>query len=271
VGREAQKKSRFLSETFFTELVLWMITLAFIFVLPTLGTVAMLVFEVDPYFYFYKAFYEVISIHSIVLSHALFIIRCFLSFMTMIEVCRSFSLYMFGVILFMRSLSYNIKYIRDEVQDILKYTNAKKHCDFVYWQYQRLRIIVQIFSAMANPIALFIMAAGQIVVVTCNFGTVKMYHLTPMPIYFAYPILSIFCPVFGTVALAQAIFCCETSRAMRMDWMLRPRYRFNLTRKYWRKRVYALNAIKVHGGVNGFNLYVLKRSTICTYWCATSC
>jgi hypothetical protein len=128
-----------------------------------------------------------------------------------------------------------------------------------------LKIAVESFGYMGDSLVLFLMTGGFILIVLSNFATVKMYSFMPLIVYLMYPGFSIVCPVFGTIAMAQAISSYENTRAIKGNWNYEHVLSSNV-RKYWRKKVNSLNPIKIQGVLNGFHCYFLKQSTIPNYW-----
>jgi hypothetical protein len=111
------------------------------------------------------------------------------------------------------------------------------------------------------------MAAGLVSIALENFVTVRMLHILPMPYFLMFPILMIVELFVLSFGISLGIFVFECSSDFKAKW--RPKLGVRpIVRKYWKMKVEAMQPLKIHGEWNGFNLFVLKKSTLATYWYA---
>jgi len=118
--------------------------------------------------------------------------------------------------------------------------------------------------------ALFAMGAGGIAIIISSFTTVKLHHVIPMPMFLAFPCISILCPIFGSSALNLAAKCHLISNKFKTLWLKTlDKNSSNCNEKmsqYWKRKCSTLFPFAYNVGVNDLIFCRINRSTSPRFW-----
>lgn len=132
--------------------------------------------------------------------------------------------------------------------------------------YSCLRIMLQLCED-TSAIGMFTMMwADAVVIVACNFVTIKLRKLIPIYIYIIFPTLSIGSSLNCVLMFPLGAKLYEISVYLKGEW---ERQGSQLTKnKYIRRKIKSIGLLKIEAGVAKFRLYFLSNSAIFTYWMA---
>ncbi|OXA47151.1 hypothetical protein Fcan01_18290 [Folsomia candida] len=133
--------------------------------------------------------------------------------------------------------------------------------------YQRFRILAKNLEAISALVASLLLSLGFGFTVTCNFVSVRMAGVIPMPFYLVFPIGSLLGMVGIRLLLPYGIACHENSSKLLVEWRTRLRLKrgnMRLEEKMGRMLI----PIGIRVGSGEFSFFVLKKSTRSTYYMA---
>jgi len=150
-----------------------------------------------------------------------------------------------------------------------RFQNLQKYLGFLY--YQCFIVTTRLSGYILDAIALFAMAAGGIAIIISSFTTVKLHHVIPMPMFLAFPCMSILCPIFGSKALNLAAKCNVISKKFKTLWLktldTNPASKWNgKMSQYWRRKCSTLFPFACKVGVNDLIFCRIDRSTSPRFW-----
>ncbi|OXA48577.1 hypothetical protein Fcan01_16285 [Folsomia candida] len=86
--------------------------------------------------------------------------------------------------------------------------------------YQRFCILNKTMEKMSNALASLLLSFGFVFTVTCNFVSVRMYRVIPIPFYFVFPVGSLGATVGIMILLPFGIACHEASTILVLRWRM---------------------------------------------------
>ncbi|OXA48578.1 hypothetical protein Fcan01_16284 [Folsomia candida] len=86
--------------------------------------------------------------------------------------------------------------------------------------YQRFYILNKTMETMSSLLASLLLSFGFVFTVTCNFVSVRMYRVIPMPFYLVFPVGSIGATVGIMILLPYGIACHEISSKLLTGWRM---------------------------------------------------
>jgi len=143
--------------------------------------------------------------------------------------------------------------------------------------YQRFRIVTKLCGGLQEELATYAMVGGGGAVIVCNFTTIKLYNVTPMPEYLLFPMISIICPIFGSNAMKVGAQCYEISRSFKALWMKslvcpsNNLFRNQFTGSqfaYWRRKCAAVVPTSYYFGFNDYRFGNFNREVLPNFWFA---
>jgi hypothetical protein len=110
---------------------------------------------------------------------------------------------------------------------------------------------------------LFAMSGIFIVDVVCNFGTLKLYNIIPMPFYLFFPSVSILISVLCPIMMPMVVNIYENVNTLNVKWRQNCIHKdcsvFEM--KYLKRKIKSIKVIRVCGGILEYTLYEMNNST----------
>lgn len=137
---------------------------------------------------------------------------------------------------------------------------------------RNLRGYVQIQVLLAQfPLASFetivasVMLLGLLVCVTCNYVTIKMRHVMPMPFYLYFPSVSVLTPILIRILLPMGVTVFEGGNVIRGK-VWKSLLGLSSEKKYFKKKVRGVGEIAFYASFFQYRLYRLQKSTKGTFY-----
>ncbi len=136
----------------------------------------------------------------------------------------------------------------------------------IFSKYAELDIIFKICHNYIITICFFGFGAIFVLDVICNFVTIKLVHVVPMPFYLYFPSVSILIPIIVTILLPILVQIYENSDKLRVKWGQNIHHGSSVSEmKYLKRRLRAINVVRIYGGLFGFSLWEMNNSTKTAY------
>ncbi|OXA48159.1 hypothetical protein Fcan01_17339 [Folsomia candida] len=130
--------------------------------------------------------------------------------------------------------------------------------------YYTAQIILETAADFNAPGISIVMFLGFSLSVSLNFMAMKTFKIVPMPFYAFFPTGSLLDGVLISFMLPMLVDVYENSAKMYAEW----KYLGGRCpdKKYLKRKLRATRVLRMCGGINGYNLYVCKKSTKLTYY-----
>jgi len=151
--------------------------------------------------------------------------------------------------------------IRNCILLLQKYSrqNVTK-CLSLYTKVLLIKVAIQKGQALITFVGLGVVL---IICVSCNYGTLMMYDVIPMPFYFFFPVVTSMFQILVSIILPKAIGCYTESKDLLLLWR-----NVLLRRSYYFKRIRSMRIIAFYAGVTDFTFFVFDRTIKATLvWC----
>lgn len=126
-----------------------------------------------------------------------------------------------------------------------------------------LNIILQTLYKPISLACAMTMFVGFVLNVTLHFVTIKMFHIIPMPLYFAFPSVAVCMLMMIQVTLPMAIKIHAGGEGMAWKWKYYSYYSTDI--KYVRRMIRARQGVRINLGLFGFRFFYFKKSTKATF------
>lgn len=216
--------------------------------------------NMDPFYYMLLDLFPNTSI-----NHPMAIIfRVLFTFICCMETCSCFSLGIIYGILFINVLNNFLAFCLC----ILKSKAGSLKIFETLCVIRRPQIILNHLLSATDLILGIALATGFLVTVLCNFMTVKLFVLVPMPVYLAIPIFAILTPPVFVFFISDASQTYDTSLNIichsKRDLWLFSQY----TNKRLIRTLKSVQPFSLYAGINGFRFFKVKVSTKSTFYYA---
>lgn len=142
-------------------------------------------------------------------------------------------------------------------------TTKNFNCRTIH-MYQKIYIVLKFLEPMATLISTILLLMGFGTSVTCNFMSIRMLGVVPMPFYLYIPVAAVSAIIGIGTLLPYSTVCHAKSSKLLAGW----KYCGGRERGYVDKMVNGLRPIGFQVGFGGSTYFVLKRSTKSKYYSA---
>lgn len=186
-----------------------------------------------------------------------FVCRVFFDFYCVSDVCRNLCITIICILI--------------SAQDFVTMLQPLKEIKTFKAFLKKFRTISVIFSETSHFESLIadLMFVGLGFGVVSNYVTITLRSHMPPAMYYAYPVISVAIFIiiylslpFGIQTTVQSMECIR----LRMDDVASKGSVTSVQRKIWIKELRALKELRLGGGLFGYTLYKLKRSTAIAYY-----
>lgn len=133
--------------------------------------------------------------------------------------------------------------------------------------YQRFYILNKTMETMSTLLASLWISFGFIFSVTCNFVSVRMYRVIPMPFYLVFPVGSLGATVAIMVLFPYGIACHDVSSELLEGWRMKLKMkRGSTSMRDLVKLGDALRPVGIRVGSGEFSFFMIKNSTKSKYY-----
>jgi hypothetical protein len=146
-----------------------------------------------------------------------------------------------------------------------KSVHYKDQISQIFSKYDQLVLLFKIWHNYMSTFVFFSMGAGFVVAVICNFVTLKLYHVVPMPFYLYFPSVSILIPIIVTILLPIVVQIYENANKLRVKWGQNIHLGSISEMKHLKRRLRAIHVVRIYGGLFGFSLWEMNNCTKTAY------
>jgi hypothetical protein len=145
----------------------------------------------------------------------------------------------------------------------LQEKSGKNNDELIISIYNTVSIVVKIghdFLITNTFIHMSILFAMEVI---CNFVTLKLYHVIPMPFYLYFPSVSILVPICVQIMLPvmTRIFMEGSKLVRKWEQNIHKGSSSRSEMKYLKRKLKSVRVIQMTGGILRFNLYEMNNST----------
>jgi hypothetical protein len=205
-----------------------------------------------------------IILHNFYANRLYFIVRIPITLIFAIQVCRTLPfLVVSGTVACYLTLSCisHLERITRESMAFCKYFQFKDKISQIFSKYDELAIVLNIGQYYISSTCITAMSGVFIIDVVCNFVTLKLYHVIPMPFYLYFPSVSVVLPILIMTLVPIIVNTYENGNDLRIKWGQNCIHHGSISEmKYLKRRLKGIRVVRVYGGILGYNLYVMNNS-----------
>jgi len=199
----------------------------------------------------------------------MFFFRATLTFVYFVDVVRQIVLVAFIPMTFIEVAKQNINCIFKQKINLSHRHFSYKGFDEFLINYLQLLLSINFLDKLIQNLAFSIMGCGLLGQMLSTFGCIKMWNSLPFIVYLVALFCVILIPAWTHIAVPDLTNLHEVSKTSLFHLKNRWTILFSIQssrRKYLMKKFKSIQPVRIHGGVDGYRMYALKKETKSAYY-----
>jgi hypothetical protein len=223
--------------------------------------------KIDPFYYVFV----LICPDNVLINILIVLLRALLSFLCVVFAVRHFNMILVAGLESLRTVKCRLNSL---VPKSFDYHLSNKTPAWQWVQCMKSVFEYRVFftffvfyaQEVLSNVAFASMTTALVAGVIVNFGSLRMYHLAPFPVYFASVSLSLVIPVlcFGLLPFVTSVI--ESSDKVLRQWMVQARVFPLIRRRLFRREIRSLVPCSVKMMLGNYNFMVVRNSVTMSFF-----
>jgi hypothetical protein len=136
----------------------------------------------------------------------------------------------------------------------------------IFRKYEELSIALNLCHSYNINTCFFTMCASFSVGVVCNFVTLKLYSVIPLPFYFFFPSISAIIIVLCPMMIPMVVDIYENANKLHVKWARGAHHCSVGEMKYLTRKLKSMRVVGIYGGMYRYNFYLMNNSTKASFF-----